>query len=151
MTIMNTSTMRRLNVAIGLFVLSATAFVTRAPSEVITIAGSDGTTSRLWVDIKNDTYEQRTHFVAGVDRLSARLDSEIALLKAKRASMTTDTKDWDFAMKEVEDSRSVLTSRTTEMVKVNTPEAWTAARDGIGEVWTRSQLAVDKMNSTVTS
>jgi hypothetical protein len=54
-------------------------------------------------------------------------------------------------MKEVEDSRSVLISRTTEMVKVNTPEAWVAARDGIGEAWSRSQLAVDKMNTTVTS
>jgi hypothetical protein len=143
--------MRRLNVAIGLFAISATAFVSRAPSEVIAIAGSDGTTSHTWVEIKGDTYDQRAHFIAGVERLSAGLDHEIALLKAKRAGMTTDTKDWDFAMKEVEDSRSVLTSRTTELAKVNTPEAWVAARDGIGEAWSRSQLAVDKMNTTVTS
>ncbi len=118
---------------------------------MIAISGSDGTTSPSWVDIKNDTYEQRAHFSAGADRLSAWLDRQIALLKTRRLSMTTDTKDWDISMKEVEESRSSLTSRMTDLSKATTPEAWIAARDWVGEAWKRSQLAVDKMNTTVTN
>lgn len=65
--------------------------------------------------------------------------------------MTTDTKDWDFAMKEVEGSRVLLTGRMNELKAVATPEAWPDAKDKIGEAWKRSQLAVDNMNSTRTS
>ncbi len=82
---------------------------------------------------------------------SARLDRQISVLKAKRAGMTTGTKEWDFAMKEVDDSRSFLTSRMSELAQTTTPDTWAAAKDRIGEAWTRSQLAVDKMNATVTS
>ena len=65
--------------------------------------------------------------------------------------MTTDTKDWDFAMKEVDDSRSYLTSSMRELAKATTPETWSAAKDKVGEAWKRAQAAVDKMNATVTS
>jgi hypothetical protein len=141
--------MGRLGFAFAL--LAAAWTVSRAPAQVVTVAASDGGASPAWVDIKNDTYAQRDHFAAGVGRLSARLDREISLLKAKRADMTTDTKDWDFAMKEVDDSRSFFTSTTTELAKATTPDTWNAAKDKIGEAWRRSQIAVDKMNGTDTS
>jgi hypothetical protein len=35
--------------------------------------------------------------------------------------------------------------------KATTPETWNDAKEKIGEAWHRSQLAVDKMNSTRTS
>jgi hypothetical protein len=89
--------------------------------------------------------------MAGLAQLSARLNGEIRELNAKRAAMTTDTKDWDFAMKDVLDSRDLLTSRTTEIGKATTPEAWSDCKDKVGEAWGRSQLAVDKMHTTVTS
>ncbi len=148
---MKTHHMRLFGVAVALAAASGAAFVTRASAEVVAIAGSDGTTAPTWVDIKNDAYEQRAHFAAGADRLSAWLDREIAMLKAKRAPMTTDTKDWDLAIKEVDESRSSLTSRITDLKNATTPDAWIAAKDWVGEAWKRSQLAVDKMNSTVTS
>ena len=141
----------RLGIALGMFFATAAAIVSRAPAQVITVAGSDGGSAAPWVDIKNDNYDQRVHFAAGVERLSARLDMQISQLAARRAAMTKDTKDWDFAMKEVDDSRSFLTSRMSELARTTTPETWTAAKDKIGEAWKRSQLAVDKMNSTVTS
>jgi hypothetical protein len=118
---------------------------------VVTIAGSDGTEAPDWVAIKGDTYDQRIHFAAGAARLSTKLDEEIGLLKAKRAGMTTDLKDWDFAMKDVDVSRALLTSRMTDLSQATTPETWADAKDKFGDAWKRSQLAVDKMNSTVTS
>lgn len=142
----------RLGPSLGLVAVCAALLAApRAPSQVLAIAGSDGTTNPAWTDIQGDTYDQRVHFTAGADRLSARLDDQIKVLKAKRAGMTQDIKDWDLAFKEVDDSRQLLTSRITEIKKVNTLEAWADCKDKVGEAWKRSQLAVDKMNATVTS
>jgi hypothetical protein len=105
----------------------------------------------LWTPIKDDTYEQRAHFEAGVNQLSAKLDEQIRILRAKRAAMTTDTKDWDFAMKEVDMYRSLLTGRMTNLAKAMTPEVWEDAKAKIDETWHASQVAVDKMNTTRTS
>jgi hypothetical protein len=125
--------------------------VPRGSAQVVTIAGSDGTAAPDWVAIKNDTYDQRGHFSAGAARLSAKLDEQMSQLKAKRAGMTTDLKDWDFAMKEVDSCRALLTSRMTEVNQATTPETWVDARDKFGDAWKASQLAVDKMRTTVTS
>jgi hypothetical protein len=120
-------------------------------AQVVTIPDSDGTTAPDWVAIKGDGYDQRGHFAAGAAHLSAKLDDQIRQLKAKRAGMTTDLKDWDFAMKEVDTERALLTSRITELSQATTPETWADAKDKFGEAWKASQLAVDKMHTTVTS
>jgi len=149
---MNTAyCMGRMGIAFGLLAAAAVGTISRAPAQVINVAASDGGSAAHWAEIKNDGYDQRAHFAAGVERLSARLDREIGVLKAKRASMTKDMKDWDFAMKEVDDSRSYLTSCTSELAKATTPDTWNAAKDKIGEAWKRAQGAVDKMNATITS
>ena len=83
--------------------------------------------------------------------MMAKLDREIRELRAKRASMTTDTKDWDFLMKDVDDSRALLSGRIDDMAKATTPETWADAKDKIGDAWHRAQLAVDKMNTARTS
>ena len=145
--------MCRVGIACGLLAAAAVGTVCRAPGQAIAVAASasDGGPADHWTAIKNDGYEQRAHFAAGVERLSARLDREISLLKAKRAGMTKDTDDWDFAMKEVNDSRSYLTSSMRELAKATTPETWNAAKDKVGDAWKRAQAAVDKMNGTITS
>lgn len=135
---------------LGLAAVAAASLTAPARAEVIAIAGSDGNTSRTWSDIRNDTYPQRAHFTEGVNRLSAYLDHEISVLKAKRAGMTTDTKDWDFAMKEVLESRDYMTSRMDELAKAATEDTWNDAKQNVAEAWKRSQLAVDKMNTTIT-
>jgi hypothetical protein len=139
--------------ALGPVVLMASLVVAlpTAKAQVVTIAGSDGTTAPDWVAIKADAYEQRSHFAAGAARLSAKLDEQINTLKAKRAGMTKDLNDWDFAMKEVDADRALLTSRMTDVSQATTPETWADARDKFGEAWKASQLAVDKMHTTVTS
>ncbi len=132
-------------------VLGIGAFVLGGNRVVAEAVGAEASTGHLWSDIKGDTYGQRDHFAAGANRLTAKLDDQVRELRAKRAAMTTDTKEWDFAMKEVEECRMLLKGRIEDLAKAMTPEVWTDAKDKIGEAWKRSQLAVDKMNSTRTS
>jgi hypothetical protein len=58
-------------------------------------------TGQLRAAVEGDTYERRAHFAKGVERMSARLDEQIRRLRANRAATTSDTKDGDFATKEV--------------------------------------------------
>lgn len=142
--------LRRLGLALGLVVVSSGALSSLGRSQDVVSASPEAITGTRWTDIKNDTYDQRAHFATGVAQLAARLNSYIRQLNAKRAGMTTDLKDWDFAMKDVMDSRDLLTSRATELGKTTTPEAWADAKAKIDEAWNRAQLAVDKMHTTVT-
>jgi hypothetical protein len=140
----------RLFLLLGLTWVAA-GIATRAGAEVVSAVAEEGTATPVWTDIQTDTYDQRAHFAAGINRLSAKLDDQIRVLKAKRAGMTTDLKDWDLAFKEVEESRSYLTSCMSDLAKTTTPETWADAKDKVGEAWKRSQIAVDKMNATVTN
>jgi len=140
---------RRLTLAGGLLAIWAGSAVVRLEAQLVPVP--EATADQAWAELKDDTYDQRGHFTAGVNRLSGRLDEQIRVLRAKRAGMTADLKDWDFAMKDVDDARSMLTSRMTELSQANTPETWLAARDNIGDAWKRAEAAVDKMNTTVTS
>jgi hypothetical protein len=144
-------TFTRLGLALGLASLFLGGPAPRAGAEVVAAVDQEGTATPLWTDIQADTYETRAHFTAGINRLSAKLDDEIRILKAKRAGMTTDFKDWDLAFKEVEESRTYLTGMINDLAKTTTPETWADAKDKVGDAWKRSQVAVDKMNATVTS
>jgi hypothetical protein len=115
------------------------------------VDGVEDTAVHPWSDIKNDTYEQRAHFADGTRRLTSKLDLQIRELRAKRATLTTDTKDWDFLMKDVDNSRALLGGRIDDLSKATTPETWADAKDKIGDAWHRSQVAVDKMNTARTS
>jgi hypothetical protein len=145
------SALERLLLSIGVALVSVAGLATRSSAEVVAAVAQEGTATPLWTDIQSDTYEQRAHFSAGINRLSARLDEQIRVLKAKRAGMTTDLKDWDLAFKEVEESRTYLTGMMTDLDKTTTPETWADAKEKVGDAWKRSQLAVDRMNTTVTS
>jgi hypothetical protein len=144
-----TRTTRSLAAALGLILAAAASFPIRALAQLVAVP--EQTADQAWAELKTDTYDQRDHFLAGANRLSARLDDQIRALKAKRAGMTTDLADWDTAMKDVEESRSLLTGRITDVRQATTPDTWTAARDNVGDAWTKAEAAVDKMHTTVTS
>jgi hypothetical protein len=152
---MNASTLpRRLGLALGLLIVLPGGLSSIGFSENVMSATPEtetGNNGAKWSDIKDDTYDQRAHFAAGVHRLTARINDEISQLNAKRAGMTTDTKDWDFAMKDVMDSRDFFVSRAIEISKTTTPEAWADAKDKLGEAWHRARDALDKMHTTVTT
>jgi hypothetical protein len=105
-----------------------------------------------WVAIKDFTFDQRADFIAGAGRLQGMLASQIAELNAKRASMpsTVETKDWDFAMKEMNDSQSYLKSMIDEASRA-TPETWGEEKDKVDQAWQRAQEAFDKVKVTTTS
>jgi hypothetical protein len=122
-----------------------------AASAPVANAAAADTASAKWIDIKDCTYDTRAQFFAGLKALEARVDGQVAELTAKRAAMpsTTDTKDWDFAMKEMTDSRAYLTSMGEELGKA-TPDTWNQEKDKVGQAWVRTQDAYGKVKASTT-
>jgi hypothetical protein len=118
----------------------------------VAVTASRDAGSAEWADIKDCTYDMRAQFFEGMDRLEARVDREIGRLTARRAIMksTANTKDWDFAMKEMESARSSLKSMGEELRKAS-PETWDQVKDKVGQAWVRTQDAYDKVKSSMTS
>jgi hypothetical protein len=135
--------------------VAATTVTTTVPGPTATVqvaaTASPDAASARWSDIKDCTYDIRAQFFAGLNRLEARVDDQISELTAKRAAMksTTDTKEWDFAMKEMGDARSALKSMGEELSKA-TPETWDQEKDKVGQAWVRTQEAYDKVKSSTT-
>ncbi len=105
-----------------------------------------------WADIKDDTYDQRVHFLSGLKQLAAKLDGQIAELVAKRAAMTstTRTQEWDFAMKEMDNSRSYLRSVSEELSQA-TPATWDQRKDKVGKALVRTHDAYEKVKAGTTN
>lgn len=122
-----------------------TARIVVAPPQPIAVAASDS-----WMAIKDMTFEQRADFVAGIGRLEGQLDGQINILKSKRAAMTTDTKDWDFAMGGLTDASSYLHSMVTEVSNA-TPDTWNQEKDKVDQAWQRAQEAYDKVRTSTTN
>jgi hypothetical protein len=123
-----------------------------APVVYAPVATSSEVASTLWADIKDITYDMRAQFFPGFKRMEARVDDQFNELTAKRATMkgTTGTKEWDFAMKEMEDSRAYLQASGEEMGKA-TSETWDQQRDKVGQAWLRTQAAYDKVKASTTT
>ena len=115
------------------------------------MASSDGAAAQ-WSDIKDCTYDMRVQFFAGLKQLESKVDGQISELAAKRAAMksTTDTKAWDFAIKEMGDARSYLKSMGEEL-SVAPRETWDQEKDKVGQAWLRTQEAYDRVKSSTTS
>ncbi len=123
-----------------------------AQSVPIAVQSVSDQASASWVAIKDYTYDQRASFLSGAANLQGMLSSQVAELNAKRASMpsTVETKDWDFAMKEMSDSQAYLKSMIEEAGRA-TPDTWNQEKDKVDEAWQRAQAAFDKVKVTTTS
>jgi hypothetical protein len=108
------------------------------------------TPSPSWADIKDLTYAQRAVFSAGLAHIEGRLDAQISVLNAKRAMMTTDTKDWDFNMKEVNEARSYLAGLNEEVANAG-PDTWTQEKEKVELALKRAQDACEKVKMSTTS
>jgi len=104
-----------------------------------------------WASIKDDTYDQRSSFVAGANLMQSMLAAEVAGLDAKRAALpsTVDTKDWDFARKDVDVSQSYFKSMIAE-AGGTTPEFWDQEKGKVDDAWQKAQDAVDKVRTATT-
>ncbi len=121
-----------------------------AADQVAAKTASDATAT-TWSDIKDIAYDQRVQFFAGLKIVQSKVDAQIAELIARRRAMTskTDTKDWDFAMKEMVESRAYLQS-TGEALAKAMPETWMQEKDKVGQAWERTQAAYTRVKSSTT-
>ena len=119
------------------------------PPEVSAVALDIAASS--WPDIKDDVYDQRAHFSAGLKQLEAKVDGQIAELLTKRAAMksTIRTDEWDFSMKEMNNSRVYLMSVAEELIQA-TPATWAQKKEKIEKAWVRTQDAYGKVKVSTT-
>jgi hypothetical protein len=107
----------------------------------------------LWSALKGSTYDQRDALFAGLQPLLSKVDDQISELTAKRAVMNNgaiDTKDWDFAMKEMNNARSYLAGMAEELTQT-TRENWGQQKDRFGQAWVRTQDAYGKVKASTTN
>jgi hypothetical protein len=126
--------------------------VTATPAVPVVDPSIPDVTSAKWRTIKDLSYDQRVLFFDGLKQLETRVDEQISELTARRAAMpgTANTKDWDFAMKEMVNARSYLKGMGEELSKA-TPETWAQQKDKVGLAWVRTQEAYDKVKSSTTT
>jgi len=105
-----------------------------------------------WTDLETLTFERRSEFMAGCQQMEATVDRQLAELTAKRAAMkgTVAVKDWDFAMKEMNDARTYLKSMGDEAAKAKV-ETWDQQKAKVGQAWKRAQAAYEKVQLSTTS
>jgi hypothetical protein len=117
------------------------------PAAAIT---GDVPASETWDSIKDDDFDQRAHFAAGVERITTRVDNAMQILRDKRSTLPeTSTQDWDFAMKELGEARSNLRYQFTELNKA-TPETWSEAKDRVAGAWQRVRDDYDQVKLSTT-
>ncbi|MES1194912.1 MAG: hypothetical protein ABUL65_03385, partial [Opitutus sp.] len=123
-----------------------------APAPVAPVADTPDAAGARWSEIKDLSYDSREAFFTGHKRLQARLDEQISELVARRAAMKADkdTKDWDFAMKELGNARSYFTG-TGEVLAKASPDTWGQEKDRVGEAWVRAQTAYAKVKASTTN
>jgi hypothetical protein len=107
--------------------------------------------SASWASIKDYTYDQRSDFAAGAAVLEASLASQVAELNTKRAALpaTVDTKEWDFAMKNLMDAQSYLKSTVDEASRT-TPEFWNQEKDKVDQAWQKAEENFDTVRTATT-
>jgi outer membrane murein-binding lipoprotein Lpp len=121
---------------------------TNTPAAVAAVDHSEAS----WINIADCTYDTRARFFAGLKGLESKVDSQVRELNAKRAAMksTTNTDDWDFAMKEMILAQSYLREMGEKLAKTS-PDSWGQQKDTVGDAWARSQRAYDAVKSSTTT
>jgi len=105
-----------------------------------------------WPQWETLTFDRRSEFMAGFKQMETAVDRQLAELTEKRAAMkgTVAVKDWDFAMKEMNDARTYLKAMGDEAAKA-TAETWDQQKAKVGQAWKRTQDAYEKVKFTTTS
>ena len=118
----------------------------RAVAVDVKTAASDS-----WDSIKDFTFEKRTDFSAGIDRMSKQMDGKTTEWKAKMADATDKaTTERQTAMKDYDKARTELDAKLSDLGKATT-DTWTDAKAKVVESWDRVQAAFDKVKSGTTS
>jgi hypothetical protein len=104
-----------------------------------------------WASIENLTFDQRPAFLSGAAALESQLSDQVSELNAKRAAMpsTADTKDWDFAMRDLVVSQAYLRSVIQEAGQA-TPDIWNDEKEKVGQAWQKAEDSFDKVRTATT-
>lgn len=134
------------NVVVTVMVTAAAPGPT-VTSQTAVPANHDFTTTS-WMDIKDDSYDMRAHFIAGFKRLEAKVDIQVNELTVKGASLSNPVarKDWDLAMAEMTNASSSLKLMGEELSRT-IPEKWKLQKYLAGRAWLRTQEAYAKVPS----
>lgn len=124
--------------------------IAKFAADTMSVADTLANTTDAWATIKDYPYEKRADFIAVFSRMVAKFDDDLRALNAKRATMTNDTKEWDFAMKELNNARSDVQSKITDLSK-SSNETWIEQRDRLGVAWDRALTAYKAVASSTTS
>ncbi|MGD1030789.1 MAG: hypothetical protein ABSA05_06565 [Opitutaceae bacterium] len=107
--------------------------------------------SDSWDAIKNFTFERRSDFSNGINRMAKQLDDDTREMRAKVAGAPdAASKDRVAAVKEYDDARADLKSKLSDLDN-STADTWADAKAGVVKAWNRVQAAVAKMKSSVDS
>jgi len=105
-----------------------------------------------WTDVKDASFALRDQLLQDLTKLQAKVDGQVTELTSRRATLapTVNTDAWDFAMKEMDSSRTGLQSSIEGLNKA-TRETWDQEKDKVGIAWTRTQDAYAKVIASTTS
>jgi hypothetical protein len=128
------------------FAVSPATIAIEAAATAAAVTASDS-----WDLVKDYTYDQRGAFAAGLGHMIERMDAAIVRLQARRTTLPqTSVKDWDFAMKELDDARSDLRFQVNALDKA-TPDTWNDVKDTLAQAWQRTKDAFDKVRTSTTT
>ncbi len=104
-----------------------------------------------WAGIKDYTFEKRTDFAAGLDRLMEKQDAGLAAMNAKLTGLPdAAAKERDHAVKQFNEARSFLKSEL-DSLRTGTAGAWTVSKEKVTVAWQRTEAAYEKVKASPTS
>ncbi len=104
-----------------------------------------------WDAVKDFTFEKRAEFSAGLDRMAAKHDAEVAAANAKVKGLPeTAAKERDHANKEFADARANLKAALADVGNA-TADTWAATKEKSAQAWQRLHAAYAKLIATPTS
>ena len=98
-----------------------------------------------WIAIKDDSFEQRSHFSSGLQALATNMDSQIATMNAKNGSASNSMPDVNGT--EVTAARSNLQT-ASDKVGQATADTWISDKNLVAQAWVRMQAAFTKAQSS---
>jgi hypothetical protein len=129
---------------------SATVDKVQADAKAV-VADVKTAASDSWDGIKDYTYEKRSDFSSGIDRMSKQMDDKTAELKTKMAGATDDASAARAsAMKEYDAARVDLNSKLSDLGNA-TADTWADAKAKVAQSWNRVQAAFERVKTEIAS
>lgn len=125
----------------------ATANAATSSTSDAAVAGSDATTSQ-WRAIKDDTFDMRAQYLAGLQGIEAKMDDQIAALTASNtATNGSASSNSTTAMKKLTDAQTNLKSLNDE-VNNATVDNWSQEKDKVAQALRQTRDAYRNVQSS---